>query len=312
MSSRNDPSKPVSQEDFTALADIVHAIAKGDFNAVDRLYELQGQNNRPQGIVDLAESIGMLLVRMEAGEFHMERAAEVEERLKELNALKNEHLGIAAHDLRNPISAIRNMSQMLVEMELDETTKLDFLHSIYRVSNQMLALVNNLLDVAVIESGKLKLNMRDGNLSALAAERAAVIRPIAAEKGLRVETALVEVPDSPFDAAWLGQAIDNLLSNAVKFSEPGTSLVISCRLAGANIEISVTDQGPGIPEDELGSLFGKFEKLSVQPTAGERGAGLGLSIVKAVVEAHGGGVEAQSTVGQGAVFSISLPRGAGT
>jgi hypothetical protein len=61
------------QEDFTALADIVHAIAKGDFNAVDRLYELQGQNNRPQGIVDLAESIGMLLVRMEAGEFHMER-----------------------------------------------------------------------------------------------------------------------------------------------------------------------------------------------------------------------------------------------
>jgi signal transduction histidine kinase len=176
----------------------------------------------------------------------------------------------------------------------------------------MLALVNNLLDVAVIESGKLKLTLRDGNLAALAAERATIIRPIAFEKGLRVETALVEVPDSAFDAGWLGQAIDNLLSNAVKFSEPGTSLVISCRLAGANIEISVTDQGPGIPEDELGSLFGKFEKLSVQPTAGERGAGLGLSIVKAVVEAHGGGVHAQSTIGQGAGFTISLPLGAGT
>jgi signal transduction histidine kinase len=134
MSNKNDPSKPVSQEDFSALAGIVHAIAKGDFSAVDRLYELQGQGGRGPGIVDLAESIGMLLVSMGAGEFHMERATEVEERLKELNELKNEHLGIAAHDLRNPISAIRNMSQMLVEMELDETTKLDFLRSIYRVA----------------------------------------------------------------------------------------------------------------------------------------------------------------------------------
>ncbi len=307
MSKTNDPSEPVSQEDFAALAEIVHAIAKGDFSAMDRLYKFPGHGGRSRDIMDLAESIAMLLIRMEAEEFHIERAAEIEERLKQLNALKNEHLAIAAHDLRNPISAIRNMSQMLVEMDLDEKTKVDFLHSIYRVSNQMLALVNNLLDVAVIESGKLKLSTRAGNLSTLAGERATVIKPIAIEKGLRVDTVLEEVPDCAFDAGWLGQVIDNLLSNAVKFSQPGTSVVISSRMAGANIEIAVADQGPGIPKDELGNLFAKFEKLSVQPTAGERGAGLGLSIVKSVVEAHGGSVDVQSTVGQGAVFSISLP-----
>ena len=249
----------------------------------------------------------MLLVRIEAGDFHIERAAEVEERLQELNELKNEHLGIAAHDLRNPISAVRNMSQMLVEMDLDDKTREDFLHSIYRVSNQMLALVNDLLDVAVIESGKFELALTKGNLSTLAAERAAVIKPIAHEKGLLVDLSLEGVPDSMFDAARLGQVFDNLLSNAVKFSHPGTSVVISSRLVEDHIEIAVADQGPGIPKDELGNLFSKFEKLSVQPTAGEHSTGLGLSIVKNIIEAHDGSIDVESEIGVGTVLSISLP-----
>ncbi len=293
--------------DFADLAKIVHAIAKGDFNAMDRLYELPGQVDIDPEIAELAESLGMLLMRMEAGDFHIERAAESEARLKELNALKNEHLAIAAHDLRNPISAIRNMSQMIVEMELEDTTKGEFLSSIYRVSNQMLTLVNNLLDVAVIESGKFDLTISTNNLSALAAERAAVIKPLAIHKGLRIETSLEDLPDTKFDAGKLGQAIDNLLSNAVKFSPPGTTVTVASRRAGDKIEIVVADEGPGIPVEELGSLFGKFEKLSVQPTAGERGAGLGLSIVKKVVDAHGGDIAVESKVGEGSVFTISLP-----
>ncbi|MBT3533205.1 MAG: HAMP domain-containing histidine kinase [Rhodospirillaceae bacterium] len=304
---KHEQSALFPNEDVATLAQIIHTIAKGDFSATDKLYELPGQAGISPEVANLAESFGMLLVRMEAGDFHIERAAEVEERLKELNELKNEHLAIAAHDLRNPLSAIRNMAQMLVEMELTEKTKEEFLHSIYRVSNQMLTLVNNLLDVAVIESGNLELTLKQGNLSALAAERAEIIKPVALKKGLAVNTSLGGVPDSIFDADRLGQVIDNLLSNAVKFSQPETTVLISSRLVDINFEITVADQGPGIPESELDNLFAKFEKLSVQPTAGERGAGLGLSIVMDVVAAHGGRVDVQSTVGKGTAFTITLP-----
>ncbi len=292
---------------FAALAEIIHAIAKGDLAAMDRLYGLAGKPGIKPEIADLAESVGLLLVRMEAGDFHLERAAEAEERLKELNKLKNEHLGIAAHDLRNPIGAIRNMSQMIVEMELEEKTKTEFLHAIYRVSEQMLTLVNNLLDIAVIESGTLKLDLAEGNLSALAAERVAVIRPVAEAKGLQLDTALADLPDSLFDAGWLAQVIDNILSNAVKFSKPGSNVAVSSRLVETNIEIAVADQGPGIPSAELGQIFGKFEKLSTRPTAGEKSTGLGLSIAKNAVEAHGGQIRVESEVGVGTVFTILIP-----
>ncbi len=292
---------------FTALAEIIHAIAKGDLAAMDQLYGLAGRPGISPDIEALAESVGLLLVRMEAGDFHLERAAEAEERLKELNQLKNEHLGIAAHDLRNPIGAIRNMSHMIVDMELEEQTKTDFLHAIYRVSEQMLTLVNNLLDIAVIESGKLKLDFAAGNLSALAAERVDIIRPIADAKKLQVDTHLADVPDSLFDASWLGQVIDNLLSNAIKFSEPGSNVAVTSRLLQSNIEITVADKGAGIPEAELGQIFGKFEKLSPRPTAGEKSTGLGLSIAKNAVEAHGGEIRVASEVGVGTVFTVVMP-----
>jgi signal transduction histidine kinase len=289
------------------LLQTIQSISRGQFDALDTLYALTGEEGIAPEVAELAESIGLILVKLEARDFHIEMAAEAEHRLKELNELKDQHLGIAAHDLRNPLSSIRGMSQMLVEMELDKNTQTSFLQSIYRVSDQMLTLVDNLLDVAVIESGRFELKITEENISGLVGERIELMAKNAERKEIRLIADLQEVTDSLFDADRMRQVVDNLLSNAIKYSPSGSVVNITCGQAGHILDITVTDQGPGIPSEDLDRLFDTFEKLSAQPTGGEKSTGLGLSIVKSIVDAHGGEIEVDSEVGRGTTFIVHLP-----
>ncbi len=285
----------------------IQSISRGQFDALDTLYSLTGEEGIDPEVAELAESSGLILVKLEARDFHIEMAAEAEQRLKELNELKDQHLGIAAHDLRNPLSSIRGMSQMLVEMELDQNTQTSFLQSIYRVSEQMLILVDNLLDVAVIESGRFELKITEENISGLVGERIELMAKNAERKEIKLIADLQEVTDSLFDADRMRQVVDNLLSNAIKFSPPGSVVNVACGQADRILDITVTDQGPGIPSEDLDRLFDTFEKLSAQPTGGEKSTGLGLSIVKSIVDAHGGEIEVDSEVGRGTTFIVHLP-----
>jgi len=307
MSKKPLPEDALKDGGQMLLAQTIQNIARGDFSSLDDLYALPGVEGIDPNVAELAESIGLILVKLEARDFHLECAAEAEERLKELNKLKDTYLGIAAHDLRNPLSSIRGMSQMLVEMELDDGTKRSFLESIYRVSNQMLTLVNDLLDVSVIESGKFDLRLTEENLSKLAKERAELVAGSAEKKQIKLTTDLQEVSNSLFDPDRMRQVIDNLLTNAIKFSPAGTTVDVACRQTKQSLEISVADQGPGIPSEDIDKLFGTFQKLSVQPTAGEKSTGLGLSIVKQIVNAHGGEITVDSKVGKGSVFTVRIP-----
>ena len=307
MSKKPLPEDALKDGGQMLLAQTIQNIARGDFSSLDDLYALPGVEGIDPNVAELAESIGLILVKLEARDFHLECAEEAEERLKELNKLKDTYLGIAAHDLRNPLSSIRGMSQMLVEMELDDGTKRSFLESIYRVSNQMLTLVNDLLDVSVIESGKFDLRLTEENLSKLAKERAELVAGSAEKKQIKLTTDLQEVSNSLFDPDRMRQVIDNLLTNAIKFSPAGTTVDLACRQTKQSLEISVADQGPGIPSEDIDKLFGTFQKLSVQPTAGEKSTGLGLSIVKQIVNAHGGEITVDSKVGKGSVFTVRIP-----
>jgi len=289
------------------LLQTIQSISRGQFDALDTLYSLTGEEGIDPEVAELAESIGLILVKLEARDFHIEMATEAERRLTELNELKDQHLGIAAHDLRNPLSSIRGMSQMLVEMELDKNTQSSFLQSIYRVSDQMLTLVDNLLDVAVIESGRFDLKITEENISRLVGERVELMAKNAERKEIRLIADLQEVTDSLFDADRMRQVVDNLLSNAIKFSPSGSVVNVTCGQAGRILDITVTDQGPGIPSEDLDRLFDTFEKLSAQPTGGEKSTGLGLSIVKSIVDAHGGEIEVDSEVGKGTTFIVHLP-----
>jgi len=285
----------------------IQSISRGHFDALDTLYALPGEEGIAPEVADLAESIGLILVKLEARDFHIEMAAEAEQRLKELNELKDKYLGIAAHDLRNPLSSIRGMSEMLINMDLDKDTRKSFLESINRVSNQMLTLINDLLDVSVIESGGYEMNLTEGNLSELVDERAKIATVDARRKEITLSTDVQDISNCMFDTERFRQVIDNLLTNAIKFSPSATKIHISCREIGNTIEIAVSDQGPGIPPEEIDKLFGAFQTLSTRPTGGEKSTGLGLSIAKQIVDSHGGDIEVESKVGIGTTFVVRIP-----
>jgi len=233
--------------------------------------------------------------------------AKMNEELQELNELKNKFLGMAAHDLRNPLGVIRGMSHMILRSEMDEETKTDFLTSINEVSDQMLHLIDDLLDVSAIESGNFDLKCEKTDLGALVKDRVEIAAMIAKEKGITIATDDSEAPAVELDPARINQVIDNLLSNAVKFSSPDSTVETAVRPGDGGVELVVRDHGQGIPEHEVGKVFEAFEKLSTKPTAGEKSTGLGMAIVKRIIDAHGGTIAVESTLGEGTTFTVSLP-----
>ncbi|HVU32312.1 MAG TPA: hybrid sensor histidine kinase/response regulator [Opitutaceae bacterium] len=234
------------------------------------------------------------------------------EQLSRANAAKNRFLGMAAHDLRNPLASIRGLAEFLRDGTVGplNSEQLELVATIHDASQSMLVVVNDLLDVATIEAGELKLSLGSVDLPDLVGKSVALINIEAAKKNTHVVME-AKAPASPLaiDAAKMRQVIDNLLSNAVKYSPPGSRVtVILTRDAERHeIGLSVRDQGPGIPAGERDRLFKDFGRLSVQPTGGEKSTGLGLAICRKIVEAHGGKISAENLQDRGCEFRVTLP-----
>ena len=227
--------------------------------------------------------------------------------LSELNDLKNKFLGMAAHDLRNPLTSVMGFSDLILEMDdLEEEEKRDYLAIISQVSREMLGLLNNLLDVSTIESGKFDIVLKSGNLKEVIESRVKLFSLSAKGKEIEITTALENVHDVEFDKERLSQVLDNLISNAIKFSNPGTTIHISLERINDKVSFHVRDQGPGIPQEDVGKIFGSFEKLDNKPTAGEKSTGLGMAIVKKIIDGHKGQISIESELGKGTEFTVSL------
>lgn len=230
--------------------------------------------------------------------------------LEKLNDEKNRFLGMAAHDLRNPLHAIQMYSEFLLEEASPQMSPehIEFIEIIHSSSQFMLRLVNDLLDVAKIESGKLELDASLTDLASLVQKNVEINNLLASRKNISVTFELRgAVPNISLDSSKLEQALNNLVSNAVKFSNPGSHVDVRLTSTDAEIIISVSDQGQGIPENELGKLFQPFQRISVKSTGGEDSTGLGLAIVKKIVTGHNGRVWVESELGKGSTFFIALP-----
>lgn len=232
-----------------------------------------------------------------------------ERRLTELNQLKNKFLGIAAHDLRNPLASISGFAELLLDDDAEPLTdeQREFLEMILNVSREMLTLVNDLLDVSIIESGRLDLTIGEGSLEEVLQERVRINRITAEKKRIQIHSSFGEVSPALFDAKRISQVVDNLITNAVKFSQPGTNVYVTLANEGEWVRVYVRDEGPGISPADRARLFGEFQKLTARPTGDERSTGLGLAIVKKIIEAHGGSVMVESRMGEGSTFSFTLP-----
>ena len=230
--------------------------------------------------------------------------------LERANQLKNQFLGMAAHDLRNPIGAIRSFSELLLDPTFPVTheRQQDFLRRIRGSSEFMLALINDLLDLSAIEAGQLRMDTQDVDSARLVRENVELNRVLAAEKQIEITLTMdADVPRIHADARKVEQILNNLLSNAVKFSRTGTTVRVDARAGDGGIWFIVADEGPGIPAGELATIFRPFQRATPQSTAGEHSTGLGLAIVKRLVDGHGGRLSVESEVGRGTTFSVWLP-----
>jgi len=267
--------------------------------------ELQTQSEEPP--VNYYEELSRLNNEL----VNMQRELSKKNReLDELNKLKNEFLGIAAHDLRSPLSVIMGYSNFVLE-ETEGTLSEDhvkMLKSILTSSKFMLNLLNDLLDVSAIESGKLNLNLVKTDIIKVIEKNVELNNVIAQKKNIKILfNHPVLIPEITFDDGKIEQVLNNLISNAVKFSQPGTIVNVGIAVNGNGVVVSVTDHGQGIPETELEKLFKPFERTSVRSTAGEKSTGLGLSIVRNLILGHKGEIWVESKVGVGSTFYFSLP-----
>jgi len=232
--------------------------------------------------------------------------------LGRLNDQKNQFLGMAAHDLRNPLEVILTYSEFLLEEAAPSLPRDQamFIETIRSSSEFMLRLVEDLLDLTKIESGRLDLDLAQADLGDLVERGVEMNRVLAAKKGTGIR---LHRGPGPFrmliDPTKVGQVLNNLLGNAVKFSPPGSTVEVSVTGLGEDrVEIAIADQGPGVPPDELDKLFRPFERTRVRSTAGEKSTGLGLAIVKRIVEGHRGEIRVESGPEGGTTFRVSLPR----
>ena len=229
--------------------------------------------------------------------------------LRRLSELKNVFLTIAAHDLRNPLSNIQLATYLLLNPAgpASEAERRGLVGDIDRLAQYMMDLLNDLLDIAQIESGCLRLSPAPIELADLLAECVQRHARLAEPKGTRVALESAPAGLMMADAVRLQQVVDNLISNAVKYSPPGSSVRVRALRADGAWRVEVQDQGPGITPEDRKQLFQDFSRLSAQPTGGEKSIGLGLAIARRVIEAHGGQIGVDSSPGYGATFWFTLP-----
>ena len=232
------------------------------------------------------------------------------ERERRLNAMKSDFVASVSHELRAPVASIRLMADALNAGKIEPRTVSEFHQLISREGARLTTLIENVLDFARIEQGRKQWHFEECDLAAIVTETLSLMEPLAAEKSISfVSPKSLSSLFATVDPGAIQQALVNLLDNAIKFSPAGSSVEIRLIENSPNWEIQITDQGPGIPPAEHSRIFEKFHRLGSELRRETQGTGIGLSLVKAVAEAHGGRVELSSTLGKGSVFSLIAPLG---
>jgi PAS domain S-box-containing protein len=259
------------------------------------------EEGRPNGAVMLSRDITERVALEEA----LKQAKEDAERA---NRAKSEFLSRMSHELRTPLNAVLGFGQLL-EMDHLSAEQLESVRHILKGGKHLLGLINEVLDIARIETGRIALSPEPVDLQEAISGAMDLIRPLARERALQIQTHLVQTEGRYVmaDRQRLGQVLLNLLSNAVKYNREGGSVIVRTEsLDGDGLRLSVSDQGAGIPLEKMDRLFTPFDRLGAEGT-GVEGTGLGLALSKRLVEAMGGTLAAESAPDQGSTFWVDLP-----
>jgi signal transduction histidine kinase/CheY-like chemotaxis protein len=237
-----------------------------------------------------------------------EERRQAEVALRRADQLKDEFLATLAHELRNPLAPMVNAVTLLESPHLKPEMVTPAHGVLRRQLAQLVRLVDDLLDVSRITSGKLVIRKEPIELSQVVTSAVETARPLLEQRNQRLT---VELPERPVrlhgDLVRLSQVLSNLLNNAAKYSEPGTAVALSASVAGDSVRVKIADQGMGIAPESLGAIFGMFSQAATAHTA-QTGLGVGLALARKLVELHGGTIVAESPgKGRGSVFTVTLP-----
>ena len=286
----NAPTRLMADAVLTETADKVRAFTMGSGDYVSKPFQSEEVNTR-------------MMTHLRLRRQHLELQAQ--------NDLKNSFMGMVAHDLRSPLDGIKGLSELLADqlspLLTEEQTQ--FFDMISASSKFMADLIDDLLDISAIESGHLTLDRRMIDVTVPIMRIVESNRLFASQKNMQIAISCPEqLPQVFADTNRIEQVINNLLSNVMKYSQPGTDISLRLRHENNEAIISVADHGPGIPEKEQHKLFHAFGKTSVRPASEkERSTGLGLFIIKKIIEAHDGRIWFRSEPGNGTEFFFSLP-----
>jgi len=265
-------------------------------------------------ILDEASQVVVYSHRLEQKSRELEAATaelrQANERLKELDRMKDDFVSMVTHELRTPLTSIRAFSEILRQdpnVELSQRKK--FLDIITKETERLTRLINQVLDLSKIESGRAEWHESQVDIKEVISDSVTGMEQVFEEKGIRVELQLPEsAPRVPGDVDRIIQVMLNLLSNAVKFCEPGKGRIeIALSESGNGLRVDVRDNGPGVSAEEQALIFDKFRQAGDTLTNKPQGTGLGLPISRHIVEHHGGKLWVESRPGGGACFSFTLP-----
>ncbi len=231
---------------------------------------------------------------------------EANKKLKKLDEAKSEFISIASHQLRTPLSAVKGYAAMLLE-EVKDPERKDALNKIFLSNERLIKLVNDLLNLSRIERGKLQFNFKERQLADILDSVIAELQMLATRRGLKIIYNRVDLPLLKIDEDKLRQVFINIIDNAIKYTPKGT-ITIKTYLDENNVIIAVHDTGIGMKQEDINSIYEKFQRGKTGIDICPSGTGIGLYIAHKIVEAHNGRIWAESKgVNQGSTFYIKLP-----
>ncbi len=240
---------------------------------------------------------------------------------KDMEKRQHDFIAMMTHDLKSPLTTILGYSDILISRKKLEQDVLDMVESIRRNGNKILNMVNYFLTVFKMEAGELRVRLAPEDPAEIIKELGGNFTALAAKKGISLKVEFTPMEKTWLDRSYMERAISNLMENAFNYAGPDGAVSLSAysgiremdgrRKNRGFLAISVSDTGPGIPPEEIGRIFDKYYQMETKANGGARGSGLGLAVVKAVAEAHGGRAAVESVPGKGSSFKIFLPlRGA--
>lgn len=230
--------------------------------------------------------------------------------LKHIGKMKSEFVSLVTHELKTPLTSIQGFVEVLLARELPRDKIITYLSIVKEETTRLVRLINNLLDLSKLEAGQFQLNCTSFDIITIIKENLQAMEQLSQKHTFVLSP--YETPAGPFpliyaDRDMVSQIINNLLSNAIKYSPNGGTITIDIKEKDDQIEVSITDEGIGIPTDKLSRLFERFYRVKTESAVTIKGIGLGLANVKYLLEQHGGTLHVKSTEGVGSTFTFTLP-----